>query len=48
MAYEVKKQTEGYYFVIDFTMKPENIKELDRVIKIRESIIRHIIVKQDD
>ena len=48
LAYEVKKQTEGYYFVIDFTMKPENIKELDRVIKIRDSIIRHIIVKQDD
>lgn len=48
LAYEVKHQTEGYYFVIDFKMKPEDVKELDRIIKIRENIIRHIIVKQDD
>lgn len=48
LAYEVKHQTEGYYFVINFTMKPEDVKELDRIIKIRENIIRHIIVKQDD
>ena len=27
---------------------PAEIKELDRVIKIHEEIIRHIIVKQDD
>ena len=27
---------------------PAQIKELDRVIKIHEEIIRHIIVKQDD
>ena len=30
-----------------YTTIPE-IKELDRVIKIHEEIIRHIIVKQDD
>lgn len=48
LAYEVKHQTEGYYVVIDFQADPAQIKELDRVIKIHEEIIRHIIIKLDD
>lgn len=48
LAYEVKHQSEGYYVVIDFEADPAQITELDRVIKIHEEIIRHIIVKQDD
>lgn len=48
LAYEVKHQKEGYYAVIDFTAEPAAIKELDRIIKIHEEIIRHIIVKLDE
>ena len=48
LAYEVRHQNEGYYVVVDFQADPAQIKELDRVIKIHEEIIRHIIVKQDD
>lgn len=48
LAYEVKHQTEGYYVVVDFQADPAQIKELDRIIKIHEEIIRHIIVKLDD
>lgn len=48
LEYEVKHQNEGYYVVIDFEADPSQIAELDRIIKIHEEIIRHIIVKQDD
>ena len=48
LAYEVKHQNEGYYVVVDFEADPTQITELDRIIKIHEEIIRHIIVKQDD
>lgn len=48
LGYEVKHQNEGYYVVIDFEADPSQIAELDRIIKIHEEIIRHIIVKQDD
>ena len=48
LSYEVKHQNEGYYVVIDFEADPSQIAELDRIIKIHEEIIRHIIVKQDD
>lgn len=48
LAYEVKHQNEGYYVVVEFEADPAQIMELDRIIKIHEEIIRHIIVKQDD
>ena len=48
LAYEVKHQHEGYYVVVDFEADPAQVKELDRVIKIHEEIIRHLIVKLDD
>ena len=48
LAYEVKHQNEGYYVVVEFEADPSQIAELDRIIKIHEEIIRHIIVKQDD
>lgn len=48
LAYEVKHQREGYYVVVDFEADPAQVKELDRVIKIHEEIIRHLIVKLDD
>lgn len=48
LAYEVKKQREGYYVVVNFQADPAQISELDRVIKIHEEIIRHIIVKLED
>ena len=48
LAYEVKHQNEGYYVVVEFEADPAQITELDRIIKIHEEIIRHIIVNQDD
>lgn len=48
LAYEVKKQCEGYYVVVNFQADPAQITELDRIIKIREEIIRHIIIKLED
>ncbi|MDU5915901.1 MAG: 30S ribosomal protein S6 [Negativicoccus succinicivorans] len=47
LAYEVKKQIDGNYVLVEFAIDPAQIKEIDRVIKINEKIIRHLIVKQD-
>ena len=43
--YPVKKQNDGYYVLINFEIEPDAIFEIDRVIKIREEILRHLIVK---
>ena len=47
LAYPIQKKNEGYYVVIEFTAKPELPKELDRRLKIADSIIRHIIINKD-
>ena len=45
LAYPVKKQSDGYYVLINFEIEPDAIFEIDRVIKIREEILKHLIVK---
>ncbi|HEY5523791.1 MAG TPA: 30S ribosomal protein S6 [Clostridium sp.] len=47
LAYEIKKVSEGYYTLIHFTSGPELPKELDRVFRITDGILRHIIVKEE-
>lgn len=48
LAYLVQKQADGYYVLINFEADPNVIKEIDRVIKIRDEILRHLIVKIDE
>ena len=48
LAYEVNGLTDGDYTLIDFHAKPENIAELDRVLRITDAIVRHMIVKRTD
>jgi small subunit ribosomal protein S6 len=47
LAYPIEKKNDGYYVLIDFKANPELPKELDRRLKISDSIIRHIIVNKD-
>lgn len=48
LAYEINGLTDGDYTLIDFHAEPENIAELDRVLRITDAIVRHIIVKRTD
>ncbi len=48
LAYPIQKKNEGYYVVIQFVGKPELPKELDRRLKISDSIIRHIIINKEE
>lgn len=47
LAYEINKISEGYYTLINFSANPELPKELDRVFRITDTIVRHIIVKEE-
>ena len=47
LAYEINDLTEGYYFVVNFESTPEVVEELDRVCKISDSIMRHMIIRED-
>lgn len=47
LAYAVKKFTDGFYVLINFEAAPAEIKEIDRVMKINDEILKHLIVKHD-
>lgn len=46
LAYEIKKFAEGTYLVFEFESKPEAIKELERVYRITDDVIKFIVVKK--
>jgi len=48
LAYPIQKKNEGFYAVIEFKANPDLPKELDRRLKISDSIIRHIIINKDE
>lgn len=47
LAYEIAKVNEGYYTLINFSSDSELPKELDRNFRITDTVIRHIIVKEE-
>lgn len=48
LAYEIKKLNEGYYIVFKFEADPELIKELERVYRITDEVIKFIVVKEEE
>lgn len=48
LAYEVDGLTEGDYTLIDFHADPANVAELDRILRINDAVVRHMIVKRTD
>lgn len=47
LAYEIRNQKEGYYYVIEFNAESSVIAELERIYRITEEIIKFIVVKKD-
>jgi len=47
LAYEINKETEGYYTLFEFDGTGSLVKELERRLKIDESILRHMVVNKD-
>lgn len=48
LAYEINKLTEGDYTLINFHADPTQIAELDRVLRINDTVVRHMIVRRPD
>lgn len=48
LAYEIKDMTEGYYILINFEANPELPKELDRIFRITDSVLRHLIINLEE
>lgn len=48
LAYPIKKEITGFYFVVNFNADNETVAELDRKAKIDENVIRHMIIRLDE
>ena len=46
LAYEINKVNEGTYLLFNFEAKPDSIKELERVYRITDDIMKFIVVKK--
>ena len=48
LAFEVDGMTDGDYTLIDFHANPDDIAELDRVLRITDAVVRHMVVRRHD
>jgi len=47
LAFEIARQSEGYYAVVDFTADPEAIKELERTLYLADEVLRFKVVVKE-
>ena len=48
LAYPIKKELSGYYYVLKVEANSETVHEFDRRALIDETILRHLIIKLDE
>ena len=46
LAYEIAKHSEGIYAVIDLNAEPNTVSELDRQLKLNESVLRTKVLRK--
>lgn len=47
LAYEIQDFAEGEYVLLTFKASKTAVKELDRVMRITEEVLRHMIIKKE-
>ena len=48
LAYPIKKELNGYYYVMNVETNNETIHEFDRKARISENVLRHMIIRLDE
>ena len=48
LAYQIDHKTEGFYAVMNLQGENQTVKELDRVLKIADGVVRHMLVRLDN
>lgn len=46
-AYEIEYNNHGFYYLFTFEAETDAVKEFDRIARIQESIIRHMVINLD-
>ncbi len=48
LAYEIDDVREGYYITMHFKSSGEEQKELERLLRLNDAVLRHIIIRKTD
>ncbi|WP_027415059.1 30S ribosomal protein S6 [Aneurinibacillus terranovensis] len=48
LAYEINDHREGFYVLMNFQSQPEAVKEMERLMKISDDVIRYLVVREDE
>ncbi len=48
LAYPIKKEISGYYYVMQVEANNDAITEFDRKVRLDENILRHLIIRLDE
>ena len=48
LAYEINKESEGYYVLFNFQSNADFPAELDRLYKITDGVLRSLIIKKEN
>ena len=47
-AYPINKQTKGYYVILTVNGTSEGLNEFDRLVKLDNAVLRHLIIKAQE
>ena len=47
LAFPIKDQSEGTYYVFRFTLGNEGLKELNRWFRLNENVLRHLLIRDE-
>ena len=47
LAYPIRKQADGHYFMLEYSAEPDVVRELERNLRITEGVLRYMSVQQD-
>jgi small subunit ribosomal protein S6 len=47
LAYLIKKEQQGYYFLMEFAGVPQAVTEMERIFKIDDRVLKFMTIKQE-
>jgi small subunit ribosomal protein S6 len=47
LAYPIDHHRDGLYFFFDLILPPDNVGEVDRLLRVNEDVLRHLILVRD-
>jgi small subunit ribosomal protein S6 len=48
LAYRVQKRNEGFYTLLQFTAQPETVRELERRLRVSDTVMKYLTVRIDE